>query len=52
MEVLKEVLKEVVIIRLGYTHRFYKNACSKTVLDTYTFQIGGSRHLRRLVWWF
>ena len=26
----------VVIIRLGYTHRFYKNAFSKTVLDTYT----------------
>ena len=24
----------VVIIRLGYTHRFYKNAFSKTVLDT------------------
>ena len=26
----------VVIIRLSYTHRFYENALSKTVLDTYT----------------
>ena len=25
----------VVIIRLGYTHSFYNNACSKTILDTY-----------------
>ena len=27
---------KVVIIRLSYTHRFYENAFSKTVLDTYT----------------
>ena len=29
-------ITKVVIIRLGYTHRFYKNAFSKTVLNTYT----------------
>ena len=35
----------VVIIRLGYTHRFNKNACSKTILGTYAVLFGDSRHL-------
>ena len=52
--VFKWVVAEiwVVIIRLSYAHGFYENAFSKTVLDTYTVLFGGSRHLRRLVWWF
>ena len=45
-------IKNDLIIRLSYTHRFYEITFSKTVLDTYTVLFGGSGHLRRLVWWF